>query len=309
MSDISTWRAPEVDEWLNDFVRVPRSHSSRVSANVGSGPSLLQHTVHTLSQLGLPWGLASHVADAIRQLRGFPNGVFAPHFVWESCPYPWPYNGDLRAANTALVMIDMQKDFVGYEGYVARMYGKDAVEKLRAPIEPLKRLLAMARGVGLRVIHTREGHNASMTDLPANKRWRSEGVAGGIGSPEAQYVLTKGSENFDIIPELYPIVGVEDVVDKPGKGSFFSTNLELLLKAQGIQNLILGGVTTDVCVHTTMREANDRGYECLLLEDGSAAVDDLVKAQIIRCTHKQGGVFGATATVAHVMDALAKLAK
>ncbi len=217
-------------------------------------------------------------------------------------PYAWPYDGAFTPANTALIVIDMQTDFCGVGGYVDKM-GYD-LSLTRAPIAPIKRLLEESRRAGLLVIHTREGHRPDLSDLPPNKRFRSRQVGAGIGDMgPCGRILVRGEPGWDIIPELTPIEG-EPIVDKPGKGSFYATDLDLLLHTRGIRNLILTGITTDVCVHTTMRDANDRGYECVMLSDCTGATDRGNHEAALKMIRMQGGVFGAVSDSLAVIDVL-----
>jgi nicotinamidase-related amidase len=213
-------------------------------------------------------------------------------------PYPYEFPLD----RTALVMIDMQRDFIEPGGFGAAL-GND-VSRLTAIIPTVARLLAIWRKAGLPLIHTRESHRPDLSDCPPAKLTRGNaslriGDVGPMGR-----ILVQGEPGNDLVPELAALPG-ELVIDKPGKGAFYATNLQDELKTRGITHLLFGGVTTEVCVQTSMREANDRGYECLLVEDATESYFPEFKASAIEMIRAQGAIVGWTATTAQIAEALA----
>jgi biuret amidohydrolase len=200
-----------------------------------------------------------------------------------------PYDFEFEPEHTALLVIDMQRDFVDPGGFGEQL-GND-VSKLRRVIAPLQMLLAAMREGGYAVVHTREGHSPDLSDCPPSKLARGR-LSCGIGDvgPMGR-ILVRGSYGHDIIDELKP-AGDETVVDKPGKGAFFATELDFILRNRGIKSLIVTGVTTEVCVTTTVREANDRGYDCIVPEDCVGSYFPEFQDYALRMIKAQGGIFG-----------------
>ena len=221
--------------------------------------------------------------------------------TFEADPYPWPYNGDWRPDNTAIIVIDMQSDFCGKGGYVDSM-GYD-LSLTRAPIEPIKSVLGAMRQKGYTVIHTREGHRPDLSDLPPSKKVRGKGATTiGDEGPMGR-ILVRGQPGHDIVPQLTPIDG-EPIIDKPGKGSFHATDLQQILFDRGIRTLIVCGVTLEVCVHTTVREANDRGYECVVLADCVASYFPEFQRVGLEMIKAQGAIFGWVSDSQRILTAL-----
>jgi nicotinamidase-related amidase len=206
--------------------------------------------------------------------------------------------------HAALIIIDMQRDFLEPGGF-GETLGND-VSLLKAAVLPLQGVLAAARKAGMLIIHTREGHRPDLSDAPKHKVERGEpslriGAPGPMGR-----ILVRGEPGHDIIPELYPADG-EPVIDKPGKGAFYQTDLELMLKNREIDTLLVCGVTTEVCVNTTVREANDRGFRCIVLSDCCASYFPEFHAAGLAMIKAQGGIFGWVSASPQILAALDSL--
>lgn len=212
-----------------------------------------------------------------------------------------PYTFELQPAKTALLIIDMQRDFLEPGGF-GEMLGND-VSQLRRAIAPNKNLLEAWRAAGLKVLHTREGHRPDLSDLPPAKKVRGKGTKTIGDTGPMGRILVRGEPGQDIIPELYPLPG-EPVIDKPGKGAFFATDLHAILQNLGITQLVVTGVTTEVCVNTTVREANDRGYECLVPEDCVGSYFPIFQEMGLKMIKAQGGIFGWVSDSSKIIAAL-----
>lgn len=212
-------------------------------------------------------------------------------------PFAFPYQGTLDPARTALLAIDLQVDFLSEDGYFARK-GYDPAP-LRAVIPVIGQLTDAARAAGVRVIWTRQGYRADLADVAPYDRWRNARAGIPLAAGDGASLL-RGSAGYDIVPELVPQEG-DFIVDKTANGAFYETDLDLILRAQGITNLIFTGCTTDVCVHTTLREANDRKYQCLLVEDACTSGDAYAHAAAVHMVTVEDGIFGVVADSAAVI--------
>ncbi|MBY8978080.1 cysteine hydrolase [Rhodobacteraceae bacterium NNCM2] len=220
----------------------------------------------------------------------------------EANPHPFPHDGLSRSA-TALVVVDMQRDFLDPEGYFAAL-GFDP-QGCQTALPGVSELLNAAREAGLFVVHTRQGYRPDLMDLPAHKAWRTTHNGAPIGSTgPLGRLLVRGEPGWQIVPELAPRDG-EAVIDKSANGAFYDTDLDTVLRVRGIRHLIVCGITTDCCVHCTVREANDRGYHCLLVSDACGSGDQKAHDAAVYMMTVEGGVLGTTATVADVKAALA----
>jgi nicotinamidase-related amidase len=233
-------------------------------------------------------------------MNAFDRGASPMGKITEIAAEPYPYA--LNPARIALLIIDMQRDFLEPGGF-GEMLGND-VSQLRRTIEPNRKLLKAWRAAGLPVFHTREGHRPDLFDLPPAKKIRGRSATS-IGDPGPMgRILVRGEAGHDIIPELYPEPG-EPVIDKPGKGAFYATDLQTILLSKGIENLIVGGVTTEVCVHTTVREANDRGYRCIVAGDCCGSYFPEFHEMGLKMIKAQGGIFGWVSDSTRILAALA----
>jgi nicotinamidase-related amidase len=225
--------------------------------------------------------------------------VSPPMLTLEAEPTPL----SVDRAQTALIIIDMQRDFLEPGGFGAAV-GND-VSRLQKAVGPCRAVLGAARRAGLMVIHTREGHRPDLSDAPRLKVERGD-PALRIGAPGPMgRILVRGEPGHDIIPELYPVAG-EPVIDKPGKGAFYQTDLELTLHNRAVSTLLVCGVTTEVCVNTTVREANDRGFRCIVLSDCCASYFPEFHEAGLAMIKAQGGIFGWVSSSKALLNSLAR---
>jgi len=317
--DMRKWSLQECEEWLWDVCKVyPQNLIQPILSEfkIKNGADLAELTFDKLL-------LSAKRSEKLKNLRPFHARIIGAEimsrkelpferYVIQSKPYTWPYNGIMHPGNTAVIVVDMQNDFCNPnfpQAYIKSVNPSCDFADVKAITPNIQSLLGTMRKLGYRIIHTRESHLPLSADLPANKHWRScaEGIPG-LGDIHDNLKpnirpLTHGTYGWEIIDELKPADN-EPVIDKPTKGAFANTNIDLVLKTLGVQNLIMTGVTTDVCVHTIMREANDRGFECILATDATCSVNQRVWAAAIESVHLSGGIFGCTATVKDIEQAM-----
>jgi len=313
--DMRKWNREECEEWMWDVCKVYPENIITPLLNhfkIKDGSDLSELTFDKLITLA---------PETVKGLRPFHCRIIAgeimhrkelpmERYVTNSKPYTWPYNGIMHPGNTAVIVVDMQNDFCNpnfKEGYIKSVNPSCDFADVKEIIPNIQTLLGTMRRLGYRVLHTRECHLPLSADLPANKHWRStaKGIPG-LGDSNGDMnirPLTHGTFGWEIIDQCKPAPN-EPVIDKPTKGAFANTNIDLVLKNLGVQNLILTGVTTDVCVHTIMREANDRGFECILATDATSSVNKRVWEAAIESVHLSGGIFGCTATVKDITAAM-----
>jgi len=301
---MNDWQRPHVKQWLTHDLRIIEEQAEKI-LNLGydSGKKLLNCHAAQLEKIGISWMMAAHIVSEIGYMDTLP---YSKLLSVAATPYRWPYNNHLSPENTALIIIDMQRDFLEEGGYMSSM--GYSLKAARGCIGPVKAILEKMRKLGFHIIHTREGHRPNLSDCQPVKHWRSLnlsdfgiGIKGPLGA-----LLVRGEPGWDIIDELKPLKD-EVVIDKPGKGAFYATDLENILRTLNIQNIVMVGVTTDVCVHTTLREANDRGFECLVINDATAAAEAGVHWSAIRSIELSGGIFGATTDHASLLSTLSHL--
>jgi nicotinamidase-related amidase len=216
-------------------------------------------------------------------------------------PFDYPYDGNLEAQKTALIVIDLQEDFLSTTGYFARQ-GYDPAP-LRAILPTVSSLIAACREAGIMIIHTRQGYRADLADMTPYEKWRRQ-----RSGMEGTTALLRSSPGFEIVPEVD--VRPEDVIiDKTCNSAFTHTDFEHVLRAQGITHLLFSGVTTDVCVHTTLREACDRNFQCLTISDACASGDQYAHEAALHMVTVENGIFGALTDSAAVLEGLKKLGK
>lgn len=222
----------------------------------------------------------------------------------QSTPYPWPLAQSWSARDTALIMIDMQRDFLDKGGYFSSL--GENLDHVQRTVGPCRQLLDAVRPTGMLIIHTRESHRPDLSDLNVTKRLKGERKGAAIGSEGPMgRLLVRGEYGCDFVDTLAPLAG-EVVLDKPGNSAFYATDLQQILSARGITRLLLAGITTDVCVSSTLRDANDRGLDCLLLEDCCGAATPELHEAVLRSMEREGGIFGAYVGSSQLVRSLAQ---